>query len=543
MKIKRVKVKNFRSVREAEITPSSFNVFVGQNNHGKTNLFESLAWFFNGPRKSESLGVIRYRGAGDDDEVSVEVEFSGAQEGAQKMKNEGNRTKIQNVIGESDVITVVRSSAGEVKKRTLLIDGESKKNPAGIDNALNDFLPSFEYVSTQINPLDVTKYKANTPIANMLSGVLSAILEQDETYAEFKKKFDDLFTDPNSRVHAELDNLSGEVKLYLIKQFPDCEKVVFSVSAPIFEDLLKSFEAEIDDGVYTTASEKGDGMQRALMLAIIQAYADFRREHEETSKYFLFFIDEGELHLHPTAQRKLKNALVDLASRGDQIFLNTHSSVLVSDEMDGQTIYRVEKIDKQTSIAPIKAEEKPHVVYELLGGSPSDLLLPSNFLIVEGKSEYEFISRVISRFYSDKVPIQIIYAEGDHRRQRKSMDSINKVFVPLHSSPVYKEQLVILCDTPNETCTADFDRFKISYSYLEANGQLFVIPRQRLEEYYPAPWKKTAAECQAMNGEKEKNGKLLLAQQVGDAITQEQFESEMSVIFDSLSACWSKAYY
>jgi len=88
-------------------------------------------------------------------------------------------------------------------------------------------------------------------------------------------------------------------------------------------------------------------MQRALMLAIIQVYANFRREHGETSKYFLFFIDEGELHLHPSAQRKLKNALFDLASRGDQIFLNTHSSVLISDEADGQIIFKVEKVDKQ----------------------------------------------------------------------------------------------------------------------------------------------------------------------------------------------------
>jgi len=540
MKIQRIKVKNFRSVKDIEITPSDFNVFVGQNNHGKTNFFEALNWFFKGPTKGEGLDVIRYRGASEDDEVLVEVEFSGAQEGAQKMKNEGNRTKIQGVIGDSDVITVVRSSATDPKKRTLLINGESKKNPAGFDSALNDFLPSFEYVSTLASPLDAIKYKSNTPIANMLSGVLSAILEQDEKYAQFKQKFDELFTDPDSRVHVELDKLSSEVKAYLVKQFPDCEKVVFSVSAPLFEDLLKSFDAEIDDGVYTTASEKGDGMQRALMLAIIQAYADFRREHEETSKYFLFFIDEGELHLHPTAQRKLKNALFDLSHGGDQIFLNTHSSVLVSDEADGQTIYKVEKIDKQTDITPIKEEEKPQVVYELLGGSPADLLLPSNFLVVEGKSEYEFISRVISRFYSDQKPIQIIYAEGDHGRQRESMESINKAFVPLHASPVYKERLVILCDTPSDARTADFNNFKTAYSYLETNGQLFIIPNQRLEEYYPTPWKKTVAESQAMNG--EKNGKLLLAREAGDGITKEQFESEMTLMADALKACWSKAY-
>lgn len=540
MRISKIKIKNFRSVRNTEITPSTFNVFVGQNNHGKTNFFEALEWFFKGPQKGEGLDIVRFRGAQDNEEVSVEVEFSGAHEGAQKMKNEGNKTKIIGLIGDNNVITVKRSSELDPKKRSIIIAGEIKKNPTGIDPALNDFLPSFEYVSTQLNPLDMVRYKSNTPIANMLSGVLSAILEQDETYGEFKKKFDELFTDPDSRVHVELDNLSGQVKFYLVKQFPDCEKVVFSVSAPIFEDLLKNFEAEIDDGVYTSAAEKGDGMQRALMLAIIQAYADFRREHEETSKYFLFFIDEGELHLHPTAQRKLKNALFDLAKGGDQIFLNTHSSVLISDEPTDQTIFQVEKIDKATNISAIRPDEKSHIVYELLGGSPTDLLLPSNFLIVEGKSEYELISLIIARFYSDRKKIQIIYSEGDHQQQQESMDKINKIFVPLFSNPVYKDRLIILCDTPNESRTTDFKNFKESYPYLTAGGQLFVIPPQHLEEYYPTPWKKTPEEIYQLDG--EKNGKLKFAREVGNVITQNQFETEMSEIFDAIRACWEKAY-
>lgn len=56
-------------------------------------------------------------------------------------------------------------------------------------------------------------------------------------------------------------------------------------------------------------------MQRALMLSIIQAYADFRREREMAGKNFLFFIDEAEIHLHPTAQRNLKEALLSLSER------------------------------------------------------------------------------------------------------------------------------------------------------------------------------------------------------------------------------------
>src|SRR3989338_5529590 len=444
MKISKITIDNFRSIKHAEITADKFNVFVGQNNHGKTNFFEAIDWFYGAKGDIDKIRFMRDGNA----EVCVEIEFSEIKDGIQKTKNEKNKTTIQNLVGENDTVRIKRSSLDQKARKVFDTRNNSwtEKNPFGADGTLNDFLPKFEYVSTQINPMEMAKYGKNTPIANMLSGVLSAILEQNKDYAAFREKFEELFTAQGSEVRVKLDELSGKVRVCLEKQFPDCSKIVFEVAEPVFEDLLKNFDTSIDDGVYTDADEKGDGMQRALMLAIIQTYADFRREHEETSKFFLFFIDEGELHLHPTAQRKLKNALFDLSHGGDQIFLNTHSSVLVSDEADGQTIYKVEKIDKQTDITPIKEEEKPQVVYELLGGSPADLLLPSNFLVVDGKSEYEFISRVISRFYSDQKPVQIIYAEGDHGRQRESMESINKAFVPLHASPVYKERLVILCD-------------------------------------------------------------------------------------------------
>ena len=84
-----------------------------------------------------------------------------------------------------------------------------------------------------------------------------------------------------------------------------------------------------------------------------------------------------------------------------------------------------------------------YVFYELLGGKPTDLLLPSNFLIVEGKSELNFIKEIITRFYSKEKKIQIVYAEGDFQQQKESMDGINKVFVPLFSNPIYKNRCIM----------------------------------------------------------------------------------------------------
>ena len=393
----------------------------------------------------------------------------------------------------------------------------------------------FEYVSTQVNPMEIAKYGKNTPIANMLSGVLTAILEQNKQYAAFRAEFDKLFTAPESEVRVKLDDLSGKVRVCLEKQFPDCSKVVFEVAEPVFEDLLKNFDTSIDDGVYTDADEKGDGMQRALMLAIIQTYADFRREHEETSKFFLFFIDEGELHLHPTAQRKLKNALLELANGGDQVFINTHSSVLVVDEHKGQTIYKVEKINKETNITPITQTEKPHVVYELLGGSPADLLLPKNFIIVEGKSELDFLTRVISRHYSDKPSIQIVPADGDLSQTQRSLNAIEQVFKTLEMS-IYKDKVTIFVD--KQADTKQVTTFLKNHSYLQTNNQFFESTMGSIEAYYPVTWKKDEPEVKKMNGE----SKLNLARSAGDNITKASFENDMPKLFEALEQTWKLAY-
>ena len=155
----------------------------------------------------------------------------------------------------------------------------------------------------------------------MLSSVLEEILQDSVQYREFRNKFEELFENEESAVRKEFDSLGRSVKIHLEKQFSECTKVSFEVKNPEFDELLKSFQTRVDDGVETYAYEKGDGMQRALMLAIIQAYAEFRKGREGVGKSFLFFIDEAELHLHPTAQRKLKDVLLSLCENIDQVFL------------------------------------------------------------------------------------------------------------------------------------------------------------------------------------------------------------------------------
>jgi putative ATP-dependent endonuclease of OLD family len=293
--------------------------------------------------------------------------------------------------------------------------------------------------------------------------------------------------------------------------------------------LFKYLNIEVDDGVNTRVCDKEDGMQRALMLAIMELYAEYRKSISNGENN-LFFIDEAEIHLHPSAQRRLKNVLLELSGEGDQVFMNTHSSVFIADENERQNIYQVFKENKQTKCIMVKEQEKPNVVFELLGGNFADLLLPYNFLIVEGRTERTFLSNIIQRFYSDKPKIQIIEAQGDINKARRSFFAVTEMFKPLHRS-MNGNRVILICDFCED---AQINSFVATYGAKE-NEQIFRLPEKSIEKYYPQPWKKNP---RLMSGE----DKVLLAKTVAVNITKEQFETKMSCYFHALTNCWDKAF-
>ncbi|WP_164964061.1 ATP-dependent endonuclease [Rubrivivax sp. JA1026] len=531
MKISRLAVQNFRSLKSIDFRPRAFNILVGRNNHGKSNIFEAVEWFYSG--KGE-ITDIKLAGAPAAEDVAVEIEFSGVQAGIALISNAENQQKLRNVVGDSDSLRVRRTSK-DAKSRYVFNVKEDKwqKQPTGADSAFNNCIPRFEFVLTDKSLKEVSAFKATTPIGQMLSSVVSEALEKDEKYLDFKAKFEELFQSPESSVRKLLQETSERVRSHLTLQFPDCSSVEFKVEIPAFEEFLKSYTTTVDDGVATDAHAKGDGMQRALMLAIIKAHADSRRA-DALGKAFLFFIDEAELHLHPTAQRQLKSALGSLADGVDQVFITTHSSVFLSDMITDQAEFVVEKEDGTTTVSPMTARTRMRTVYDLLGGSPTDLLLPANFLVVEGPSEVAFLELVCSRHYPDMPRIQIVAADGDDERQANYLAAIMKAYAPLGDSAIYKSKAVLLFDKPTgEDKVQRLANFLDAHRDIRDGGRAHTLPTLTLEDYYPAALRQQRAELRQ---------KVKLARFIGQNITRESFEADMPIVHAALTACWRYAY-
>ena len=76
------------------------------------------------------------------------------------------------------------------------------------------------------------------------------------------------------------------------------------------------------------------------------------------------------------------------------------------------------------------------------------------------------------------------------------------------------------------------------YPNLKDGEQIFIQPTGAIEEAYPAPWKKTVPEIEAMTP----TDKTELGKTVGDAISKPEFEANLSAGFAALSKAWEKAH-
>ncbi|MEN9852407.1 MAG: hypothetical protein RI996_350, partial [Candidatus Parcubacteria bacterium] len=238
MNIKSLTIKNYKSIRElVDLEFNSFNIAVGQNNHGKTNLLEAIEWFYN---SAGDILDIKNKSAPTNEDVEVSIIFSGLAEGLSKMYNEKNKTTLIGKLGDDmpDEITIRRVSSEKV--RSIQVNGQFIDPGVGFDKALNDLLPTLEYIPTSQNIKEITKYSSKSQIGQMLGGVINEILKSSDTkYSNFVDMFSELFISEDSTISLRLNELANTTAGYLQKQFSDCEKVYFEVKEPKLEELLK----------------------------------------------------------------------------------------------------------------------------------------------------------------------------------------------------------------------------------------------------------------------------------------------------------------
>lgn len=314
---------NFK-IPDGTTAGSGLNIFVGENNSGKSSIFEAVDFLRNGIKGE----IDRIRSKREDntqqDHACIELTFFGdIQNSINHFVQSNKQAAFTSSITSNNELRARRSTVDCKQLDLWNENSQGYSNPSGIDAPFKKLFET-NFIWADTNPNNEATFGSTTLCGLLLKEIAQAHITTSE-YREFQDSFNSVFNNPNSELRQKIAVVEQKVKRIFTEQFGQAD-IHFRFDELKIDSFFKSASIFIDDGVDILMSEKGNGMQRSVALALLQVYAEELAHDEERgqTKPFYLFIDEPELCLHPKGQTKLLEALLEI-SRTKQVFLTTHS--------------------------------------------------------------------------------------------------------------------------------------------------------------------------------------------------------------------------
>ncbi|MDH6134835.1 putative ATP-dependent endonuclease of OLD family [Kitasatospora sp. MAA4] len=384
MKIKRVRIQNFRSLREVEIEFDATTCFIGPTGAGKSTVLRALDWFFNG-EKTISLDDSDLHSSADDRRIVVEVEFDQLTVHDRSVLGSYAPADVDTVIiwrtwedGE-DIISgkalayppfeAVRAGANATAKRTAYKTLREQRPDlglpsAGSESAVLDALLAWErdhrdllertdrydthffgfagqsklselidfvFVSPDLRAVEEAEDQKNSALGRILNHAVDRTQEIEELNKVEAAAHIERLRIQNEAYNPVLSRISTALSKELA-HFTTGRDVTLAPVIHAPKAAKTTFTVSIRDGAaQTPVSRQGHGFQRALIIAALKLLADTRRPAGETRTVCLA-IEEPELFQHPSQARVFADVLTDLAdTEGSrvQVTYATHSPVFI----------------------------------------------------------------------------------------------------------------------------------------------------------------------------------------------------------------------
>jgi putative ATP-dependent endonuclease of OLD family len=370
MWLKKLKIKNFKSIEDSEIvfTPG-INVIFGENGTGKTNIVKAILKLlgptYPGPN---SFSKEDYYLFDEGKNITIELIFSDGNGDIVLKWDIDNRGKCRLIKGFSDYVTNEERESlcplhippnREIKD----LPGSSKWTPIGrIICKLSELI------------------EANSDVHNNFVRKMqdcSKVLEESPEFSQFKEGIEKYSS----------EQLGGRG-----------EKIQVRLGLLDHKNILKTLQIfeELQDNLYNLA-EGGQGVQSTVTMAALRAFSDI-------SGGSLFIIaDEPEAYLHPLAQRSLCKIFEQIAESGTQIILTTHSPHFISSSHikginkvwmnEGKTfitrldIFELLKMKRDRGIADCTVEGTVARLSRVLSVQVREGLFARTVVLCEGDSE------------------------------------------------------------------------------------------------------------------------------------------------------------
>lgn len=189
------------------------------------------------------------------------------------------------------------------------------------------------------------------------------IIKLDPKYKEIEESLEKIknLLNPTSQADSEsgrlkvLEGIEEELKAEIKYLMPPVEKVSLKVELEGTRELFsRGVQLEIDDGKMTDVLDKGHGLQRCVVFALMKTLIKNERGallggagSQTETKPIILAIEEPELYIHPQLQRLVYGVLKTFASTTgthDQVIYSTHSPAFV----DVWDYHRIGVVRKQS---------------------------------------------------------------------------------------------------------------------------------------------------------------------------------------------------
>ncbi|MDN3918744.1 ATP-dependent nuclease [Roseateles violae] len=198
-------------------------------------------------------------------------------------------------------------------------------------------------------------------------------------------------------------------------------------------------------------------------------------------RFSTILIDEPELGLSPKVQSALSSFFQDQVQRAkyfphlERVFVATHSNLFLS-RNDVTDNFVVTKEGRKVSIARTLTIQDFHKLqFNLLGNSLETLFFPSAVVVVEGKTDYAYLERVIGiRMAGRKVTV--VPGNGD---VKKKVYALKELLGDFERSPFRGRVFVVLDSVHQPGLSDELARMGVLAAHI------VVWPKNGIEYYYP----------------------------------------------------------
>lgn len=390
MRISCFEVSNFRSITKKQtIEFGNYNVIIGVNNIGKSNLINALVLTLDLLKKSSYGRLLKgtHRGAiyTDRNHYDRERDFP------LTIKKEDRRNTIFQLtfdLDEEEKDELYKLCKINVMKQLKLRFNFTKDNVGQYDVIMrgkanqkfnNNKHIIAKYIAERLNPIYIpcirTTEMSQTSFENELRTRLRA-LNEDEEYVRYLNIIEE-------KQKEILNKFQDEIKETISKYLPSVIGVKYSFNGDLTMARMNYGTLYINDGVETPLELKGDGIKSLAAIALISA------DSQNNNSNSVFCIEEPESHLHADAIYGIKKILKE-TSETSQVIIATHSALLIDKEHVSNNIIVSEKgVHHAKTVLEIK---------ELLGIHTTDEYKGNEIVVlVEGESDERALTALLEK--------------------------------------------------------------------------------------------------------------------------------------------------